>query len=58
MWRKKKEIFYFAGQEVPRTTMDKYKCLDAATRGVLEKATGRITFVMIVFALCFIAEDF
>ena len=55
MWRKKKEIFYFAGQEVPRTTMDKYKCLDAATRGVLEKATGRITFVMIVFALCFIA---
>ncbi len=55
MFKKKKEVFYYAGQEVPRTSMDKYKCLDAATRGVLETAKGRITFLMIAFALCFVA---
>ncbi len=55
IFKKKKEVFYYAGQEVPRTSMDKYKCLDAATRGVLETAKGRITFLMIVFGLCFLA---
>lgn len=55
MFKKKKEGFYYVGQEVPQTSMDKYKCLDAATRGVLEKAGGRITFVMCVFGLCFLA---
>lgn len=55
MFRKKKEVFYYAGMEVPQTSMDKYKCLDAATRGVLEQAKGRIAFVMFVFGLCFLA---
>ncbi len=54
MFKKKKEIFYYVGLEVPRTSMDKYKCIDVATRGVLEKAKGRITFLMVIFALCFI----
>lgn len=53
MFKKKKEVFYYAGMEVPQTSMDKYKCLDAATRGVLEKAGVRITSVMIFFVICF-----
>ncbi len=55
LFGKKKEVFYYAGQEIARTPTDKYKCLDAATRGVVEKANGRITFVMVVFGLCFLA---
>lgn len=55
MFKKKKDVFYYAGMEVPQTSMDKYKCLDEATRGVLEKAGGRITFVMIVLTICFTA---
>lgn len=54
IFRKKKEVFYYTGMEVPQTSLDKYKCLDATTRGVLEKARGRISVVMFVFAVCFI----
>lgn len=53
-FKRKKEVFYYVGMEVPQTSMDRYKCLDATTRGVLEKARGRITFVMVVFAVCFL----
>lgn len=55
LFHKKKEVFYYAGQEIAHTPMDKYKCLDATTRRVVEKANGRITFVMVVFGLCFFA---
>lgn len=53
IFRKKKEVFYYVGMEVPQTLTDKYKCLDAATRGILEKACGRISVVMIFFAFFF-----
>ncbi len=54
MFKRKKETFYYAGLEVPPlTSMDRYKCLDDATKGVLQKASGRIAFIMFVFALCF-----
>lgn len=56
MFKRKKETFYYAGLEVPPlTSMDKYKCLDDATKGVLQKASGRIAFIMFVFFLCFSA---
>lgn len=53
MFRKKKEMFYYLGQEVPINPDDKYKCLDMATRGALQQANARITIVMLVFGLCF-----
>ena len=50
MFKRKKETFYYAGLEVPPlTSMDRYKCLDDATKGVLQKASGRIAFIMFVF---------
>ena len=56
MFKRKKETFYYAGHEVPALTpMDRYKCLDDATRGVLRKASKRIAFLMVVFFLCFSA---
>ena len=55
MFKRKKETFYYAGHEVPPlTSMDRYKCLDDATKGVLQKASGRIAFIMVVFSLCFL----
>ncbi len=54
MFKRKKETFYYAGLEVPPlTSIDRYKCLDDATKGVLQKASGRIAFIMLVFFLCF-----
>ena len=54
MFKRKKETFYYAGHEVPPLTpMDRYKCLDDATKGVLKKASGRIAFLMFVFFVCF-----
>ena len=56
MFKRKKETFYYAGHEFPALTpMDRYKCLDDATRGVLRKASKRIAFLMVVFFLCFSA---
>ena len=53
MFRKKKEVFYYLGQEIPIDPNDKYKCLDMATRGALQQANARITLVMVFFGLCF-----
>lgn len=53
-FKRKKETFYYAGMEVHQNSMDRYKCLDAATKGVLKKASNRITFLMFVFGLCFL----
>ncbi len=54
MFKRKKETFYYAGYEVPALTpMDRYKCLDDATKGVLKKASVRIGVIMVVFFLCF-----
>jgi len=56
VFKRKKETFYYAGHEVPALTpMDRYKCLDDATRGVLRKASKRIACLMVVFFLCFSA---
>lgn len=53
MFKKKKEVFYYAGMEVPQTSMDKYRCLDAATRGVLNQASSRIVVLMLGVAFFF-----
>ncbi len=53
MRHKKKEVFYYAGLEVPIDPMDKYRCLDAATLGALEKAKSRIALIMVFFTICF-----
>lgn len=37
IFKRKKEVFYYVGMEVPRTSMERYRCLDAATRGVLDQ---------------------
>ncbi len=56
MFKRKKETFYYAGLEVPALTpMDRYKCLDDATKGVLKKASTRIAVIMFVFFICFAA---
>ncbi len=53
IFRKKKESFYYAGQEVPLRSTDKYKCLDAATLGVLQKARFRLAIIMFCVSVCF-----
>ncbi len=52
-FKKQKEVFYYPGMEIPQTPMDRYRCLDAATLGVLQKAKKRLYFLMVVFGLCF-----
>lgn len=46
---KRKETFYYPGQEIEQTAMDKYRCLDGATMVALKKARTRIS--VILFAL-------
>lgn len=50
---KHKETFYYPGQEIPQTAMDKYRCLDGATMVALSKARGRITFIIAALSICF-----
>ncbi|MDR2902621.1 MAG: penicillin-binding protein 2 [Lactobacillales bacterium] len=50
---RKKETFYYPGIEIPQTSMDKYRCLDYATLGALQKAKARTTLLMLVFGLSF-----
>lgn len=49
----KKDAFYYPRQEVPLNESDKYRYLDAATRGVLQKASGRISLLMCLILVCF-----
>lgn len=51
---KKKETFYYPGQEIPHTALDKYRCLDGATMVALQKARSRITLIMVVLSICFV----
>lgn len=56
MFKRKKDVFYYAGMEIPPLkSMDRYKCLDDATKGVLQKASYRIAIIMFVFFVCFSA---
>ncbi|MBR5130621.1 MAG: penicillin-binding protein 2 [Alphaproteobacteria bacterium] len=50
---KRKETFYYPGQEIEQTALDKYRCLDGATMVALKKARGRISFILIMMSLCF-----
>ena len=50
---KRKEVFYYPGQEIEQTAMDKYRCLDGATMVALRKAKGRICFILAVLSLSF-----
>lgn len=53
MFFKKKEIFYYPGQEIPQTALDKYRCLDGATLVALRKARARIIVIIVGLSLCF-----
>ena len=53
MFRKQKETFYYAGQEIPQQKLDRYRCLDAATKGVLQTAQFRTGIIIGVLALVF-----
>lgn len=53
MFFKKKETFYYPGQEIPQTALDKYRCLDGATLVALRKARGRMTLILVVLSICF-----
>lgn len=53
MMFKRKETFYYPGQEIVQTAMDKYRCLDGATMVALKKARGRISFLLVALSLCF-----
>ncbi len=53
MKRSPKETFYYVGQEIPYHRLDRYRCLDATTQVVLQKARGRITLIIGALALCF-----
>lgn len=54
MIRRTKETFYYVGQEIPHKRLDRYRCLDAATRGVLLTANKRILFILVGLTICFI----
>lgn len=51
--RRAKETFYYPGVEIPQRGLDRYRCLDAATKGVLQTARRRIWFIMAALIVCF-----
>ena len=53
MFRKKKEVFYYAGQEIPQQKLDRYRCLDAATKGVLQTARFRTGIIIGALIIAF-----
>lgn len=53
MFGRKKEPFYYPGVEIPLNSFDRYRCLDAVTISALQKARGRIRFLIVIFAFCF-----
>lgn len=50
---KRKETFYYPGQEIEQTAMDKYRCLDGATMVALKKARNRISLILVALTMCF-----
>ena len=50
---KRKETFYYPGQEIEQTAMDKYRCLDGATMVALKKARARISFILCALTIGF-----
>ena len=53
MFGKKKELFYYAGQEIPQQKLDRYRCLDAATKGVLKTAQSRTGIIIGALVIAF-----
>ncbi|MDY6407197.1 MAG: penicillin-binding transpeptidase domain-containing protein, partial [Pseudomonadota bacterium] len=47
------EAFYYAGQEIPQQKLDRYRCLDAATKGVLKTAEFRAGVIIFGLTLLF-----
>lgn len=43
---KHKEPFYHIGMEIPRQQSDRYRCLDAKTKSVLQKSQFRISIIV------------
>ena len=50
---RKNEPFYYAGVEIPQRGPDRYRCLDAATKGVLTTASRRTALIMVVLIVAF-----
>ena len=53
MFGKQKETFYYAGQEIPQQKLDRYRCLDAATKGVLQTAQARTGIIIGALVVAF-----
>ena len=49
----RKDVFYYPGQEIEQTALDKYRCLDGATMVALKKARSRISFILLMMTVCF-----
>ena len=49
----KNNDFYPVGVEIPQQSLDRYRCVDAATKNVLLTAKHRVVFIMIALVVCF-----
>ncbi|MBQ7413591.1 MAG: penicillin-binding protein 2 [Alphaproteobacteria bacterium] len=53
MMHRKRETYYYVGVEIPSRGLDRYRCLDVATKGVLATAKSRTNLIMAVILLAF-----
>ena len=53
IFKRQSEAFYYAGQEIPQQKLDRYRCLDAATKGVLKTAQSRTGLIICALAIAF-----
>ena len=51
--RRSAHDFYPAGVEIPQQSLDRYRCVDAATKNVLLTARRRIVVIMAALVVCF-----
>lgn len=55
MWfRRKRETFYYPGEEVSLKAADKYRCLDRVTLKAIQTARGRMFFLMCGICVLFL----
>ena len=50
---RKRETYYYVGVEIPSRGLDRYRCLDVATKGVLATAKSRTNLIMAVINMAF-----
>ncbi len=51
--KQKSNDFYPVGVEIPQQSLDRYRCVDAATKNVLLIAKHRVVFIMVALVVCF-----